>query len=188
MHIFQKLEKDPEIPYPKLADRWKYAVWLGKSDLTDEHLIRTDPGFVYGRSFRRLAEHSWLEENLGAVVKTPQKPRSTTKDAPSHVPPPAAPGVHEDEDKNENEKEKPTDRPEDDDDVMHVVSREMPDTTTTTGTSGPCRIEKRTEVQGSTSAKKRLMTKSPKRLATPHNDPVKRRLTKKTDLKNMTWS
>ena len=29
-------------PEPKLADRWKSDVWLGKSDLTDEHLVRTD--------------------------------------------------------------------------------------------------------------------------------------------------
>ena len=29
-------------PAQKLADRWKSAVWLGKSDLTDEHLVRTD--------------------------------------------------------------------------------------------------------------------------------------------------
>ena len=28
-------------PAPKLADRWKSGVWLGKSDLTDEHLVRT---------------------------------------------------------------------------------------------------------------------------------------------------
>ena len=29
-------------PAPKLADRWKSDVWLGKSDLTDEHLVRTE--------------------------------------------------------------------------------------------------------------------------------------------------
>ena len=29
-------------PAQKLADRWKSVVWLGKSDLTDEHLVRTD--------------------------------------------------------------------------------------------------------------------------------------------------
>ena len=34
-------------PAPKLADRWKYGVWLEKSDLTDEHLVRTDDGVVY---------------------------------------------------------------------------------------------------------------------------------------------
>ena len=50
---------------PKLDDRWKSAVWLGKSDVTDEHLVRTDEGVVvYARSVRRLAEQSWSEENL----------------------------------------------------------------------------------------------------------------------------
>ena len=42
-------------PAPKLADRWESGVWLGKSDLTDEHLVRTDDGVVYARSVRRLA-------------------------------------------------------------------------------------------------------------------------------------
>ena len=46
-------------PAPKLADRWKSGVWLGESDLTDEHLVRTDDGVVYARSVRRLAENSW---------------------------------------------------------------------------------------------------------------------------------
>ena len=45
-------------PAPKLADKWKSAVWLGKSDLTDEHFGRTDDGVVYVRSVRRLTEHS----------------------------------------------------------------------------------------------------------------------------------
>ena len=44
-------------PAQKLADRWKPGVWLGKSDLTDEHLVRTDDGVVYARSVRRLAEN-----------------------------------------------------------------------------------------------------------------------------------
>ena len=61
-------------PAPKLADRWKSGVWLGKSGLTDEHLVRTDDGVVYARSVRRLAEKSWTEENLNAVTETPQKP------------------------------------------------------------------------------------------------------------------
>ena len=67
---------DPEVgkgygnPAPKLADRWKSGVWLGKSDLTDEHLVRTD-GVVFARSVRRLAENSWSEENFKAVVETP---------------------------------------------------------------------------------------------------------------------
>ena len=66
-------------PAPKLADKWTSA-WLGKSDLTDEHLVGTDEGVVLARSVRRIAEHSWSEENLRAVVATPQKPKSTTLD------------------------------------------------------------------------------------------------------------
>ena len=55
-------------------------MWLDKSHLTDEHLFRTDD--VYARSARRLAELSWSEENLRAVVETPQNPNSTTVDIP----------------------------------------------------------------------------------------------------------
>ena len=36
-------------PAPKLADRWKSGVWLGKSDLTDEHIVRTDNGVDFMR-------------------------------------------------------------------------------------------------------------------------------------------
>ena len=69
---------DSAHPTPKLGDRWKSTVWLGKSDLTDEHLVRTDEGVVYARSARRIAEHRWSEEELRAVVEAPQKPKSTT--------------------------------------------------------------------------------------------------------------
>ena len=67
-------------PAPKLADRWKSDGGLGKSDLTDKHLVRTNVGVVYVRSVRRLAENSWSEENLKSVIETPQKHKSTTTD------------------------------------------------------------------------------------------------------------
>ena len=73
---FQRWEKDLGILAPKLADRWKSAVWLGKSDLKDEHLVRID-GVEHARSVRRLVEHSWSEENLRAVVESPKKPKMT---------------------------------------------------------------------------------------------------------------
>ena len=78
-----------------LADGWKSGVWLGKSDLTDEHLVRTDDGVVHARSVRRLAENSWSEDNLKAVVETPQKPRSMTTDDATD--PRVVPEVHEQE-------------------------------------------------------------------------------------------
>ena len=39
---------------PKLVERCKPAVWLGKSDPTDEHLVRTEDGIVCTRSGRRV--------------------------------------------------------------------------------------------------------------------------------------
>ena len=135
-------------PTPKLADRWKCAVWLGKSDLTDEHLVRKDDGVVYARSVRRLAEHSWSEENLRSVVETPQKPRSTATEGASDLR--VVPGVHEHdteaEEKNEddNENEKLPDKPEEDDhDMQGEMLRETDATTTRPRMTSSGRGEKR---------------------------------------------
>ena len=175
-------------PAPKLADRWKPGVWLGKSDLTDEHLVRTDDGVMYARSVRRLAENSWSEENLKAVVETPQKPRSMTTDDAAD--PRVVPEVHEQESPNEeaNENddesgEKP-DKPDDEDHEMEGETLPEPDTAAMSSSS---RGEKRTETQENVFVKRQLMAKSPKRLITlvpPPEDPVKRRLMKKKDMRN----
>ena len=176
-------------PAPKLADRWKSGVWLGKSDLTDEHLVRTDDGVVYARSVRRLAENSWSEDNLKAVVETPQKPRSMTTD--DALDPRVVPEAHEQENPNEeanenNEESGETpDKPEDMDHEMEGETLPEPDTAATSSSS---RGEKRTETQENVFVKRRLMAKSPKRpitLVPPPEDPVKRRLLKKqTDTRN----
>ena len=175
-------------PAPKLADRWKSGVWLGKSDLTDEHLVRTDDGVVYARSVRRLAENSWSEENLKAVVETPQKPRSMTTDDASD--PRVVPEAHEQESPNEEANENDDesgeipDKPDDEDHEMEGETLPEPDTAATSSSS---RGEKRTETQENVFVKRRLMAKSPKRpitLVPPPEDPVKRRLLKKTDMRN----
>ena len=153
-------------PAPKLADRWKSAVWLGKSDLTDEHLVRTNDGVVYARSVRRLAEHSWSEENLRSVVETPQNPRSMTTDDTDDSR--AVPEVHEQESQNEEANEnddesgETPDKPEDDDQDMQGEMLTEPDTTTSSG-----RGEKRPDTQENVFVKKRVMMKSPKRPITP---------------------
>ena len=51
-------------PAPKLADRWKSGVWLGKSDLTDEYFVRTDDGVVYARSVRRTRREQLVRREL----------------------------------------------------------------------------------------------------------------------------
>ena len=134
------------------------------------------------------------EENLRSVVETSQKPRSTATDdsAGLRVLPPV-PEVHEHDNENEemnedeNKDEKPPDKPEDDDHDMQEEMLLEPDTrTTTTGTSSSSRGEKRTETQENVFVKERLTMKSPTRPVTPvppPEDPVKRRLMKKTDLR-----
>ena len=175
-------------PAPKLADRWKSGVWLGKSDLTDEHLVRTDDGVMHARSVRRLAENSWSEENLKAVVETPQKPRSMTTDDASD--PRVVPEAHErespNEEANENDDESGEipDKPDDEDHEMEGETLPEPDTAVMSSSS---RGEKRTETQENVFVKRRLMAKSPKRPITsvpPPEDPVKRRPLKKTDMRN----
>ena len=161
--------KGSGFPAPKLADRWKSGVWLGKSDLTDDHLVRTDDGVVYARSVRRLAENSWSEENLKSAIETPQKPRSTTTDDAAD--PRAVPEVHDhenqDEEANENdgEDEESPDKPDGEDHDMEEETLPKPDTTATSSSS---RVEKRTEAQENVFVKRRLMTKSPKRPITLH--------------------
>ena len=175
-------------PAPKLADRWKSGVWLGKSDLTDEHLVRTNDKIVYARSVPRLAENSWSEENLKAVVETPQKPRSMTTDDASD--PRVAPEAHEqespNEEANENDDEsgETPDKPDDEDHEMEGETLPEPDTAVMSSSS---RGENRTETQENVFVKRRLMAKSPKRpitLVPPLEDPVKRRLLEKTDMRN----
>ena len=164
--------KAPGNPAPKLADRWKPGVWLGKSDLTDEHLVRTNDGVVYARSARRLAENSWSEESLKTVVETPQKPRSMTTD--DGADPRVVPEAHEQESANEEANENDyesgdtPDKPDDEDHEMEGETLPEPDTAAMSSSS---RVEKRAETQENVFVKRRLMTKSPQRritLVPPH--------------------
>ena len=171
-------------PAPILADRWKSGVWLGKSDLTDKHLVRTDDGEMFTRSVRRLAENTWSEGNLKAVFETPQKPRSmTTDDASDHRVVPEAneqESSNEDANENDDESEETPDKPDDEDHEIEAETLPEPDTAVLSSSS---RGEKRTETQENVFVKRRLMAKSPKRPITlvppPPEDPVKRRLLKK---------
>ena len=79
---FQRWEEDLGIPRSSwLTDGNPPCGWARATSRTST-LVRTDEGVVHARSVRRLAEHSWSEENLRAVVDTPQKWKSTTVDIP----------------------------------------------------------------------------------------------------------
>ena len=96
---------------------------------------------------------------------------------------------NENEEKNEddNKDEKPPGRPEDDDHDMQ--GRDASGACHNNDDTRNVELEprrKRTETQENVFVKKRLMMNSPKRPATPvppPEDPVKRRLMKKTDLR-----
>ena len=123
-------------------------MWLGKSDLTDEHLVRTDDRVVYARSVRRLAENNWSEENLKAIIETPQKPTSKTTDDASD--PRVVPAAHEQESPNEEANENDDesgeipDKPDDENHEMEGETLPVPDTAASSSSS---RREKRTETQ-----------------------------------------
>ena len=141
---FQSVGKGYGNPAPKLADRWKSAVWLGRTDLTDEHLVRTVEGCVVARRVRRLAEHSWSEVNLRAVVETPQQPKSTNIPLAAELldAPLAAPEV-------------PDEPRETRRNARRAVRQKM-----TPEASSFTRSEKRTETQEASSVVKRLTMKS----------------------------
>ena len=46
--IWHKLPKNANLT--KLDDRWRTAIWLGKSDRSDEHIIGLEKGAVLARS------------------------------------------------------------------------------------------------------------------------------------------
>ena len=60
----------------KLDDRWHTAIWLGKSDRSDEQIIGVNTGAVLARSVRRKADGKrWSERALKLVTGTPWNPR-----------------------------------------------------------------------------------------------------------------
>ena len=147
--VFAHLREGGKGSGQKMVDRWKSAVWLGKSVITDEHLVRTDEGIVYARSVRLVDESSKSEENLRAVVETPQKPKTTIVDIPLAAEPLAL--LHAPQEVPEDEKEEPTAEPEKDEEMQGVPSA----TKETPGVSSSGTGERRTETQDNMSVKKR---------------------------------
>ena len=72
--IWYKLPKTADLT--KLDDRWRTAIWLEKSDRSDEHIIGLENGAVLARSVRRKVEGKrWNERALKLVTGTPWNPR-----------------------------------------------------------------------------------------------------------------
>ena len=139
---------------------------------------------VYDNSQRTAGQKRTSKQSS----RPPQKPRSMTTDDASD--PRVVPEAHEQESPNEEANENDDesgeipDKPDDEDHEMEGETLPEPDTAATSSSS---RGEKRTETQENVFVKRRLMAKSPKRpitLVPPPEDPVKRRLLKKTDIRN----
>ena len=71
--IWYKIPKTADLT--KLDDRWCTAIWLVKSDRSDEHIIGLENGAVLARSVRRKLEGKrWNERVLKMVTGTPWNP------------------------------------------------------------------------------------------------------------------
>ena len=72
----QQYEHPKTADLTKLDDRWRTAIWLGKSDRSDKHIIGLENGAVSARSVRRKVEGKrWNERALKMVTGTPSNPR-----------------------------------------------------------------------------------------------------------------
>ena len=60
----------------KLDDRWCTAIWLGKSDRSNEHVLGLETRAVLTQSVRRKVEDKrWNERAVKMVTETPRNPR-----------------------------------------------------------------------------------------------------------------
>ena len=154
--------KESGNPAPKLADRWNPLCGWARvtsqtsiwSELTKELCMRAVYDDLPGR--RRRLRKSHLQLNPSLFLINDQKRRRMQR-------------------KSQQENRRKTTR----------CRGEPVDTREAPGPPSSCRGEKRTETQENVPVKKRLITKSPKRPAAPvslPDDPVKRRLLKKTDM------
>ena len=148
LRIFQRSEKDLEIQHQSWQTDGNPACGWERATSQMDTLSEQIDGVVYARSVRRLAENSWSEENLKAVVETPQKPRSMTTDDAAD--PRVVPEVHEQEspneeaNKNDDESGETPDKPDDEDHEMEGETLPEPDTAAMSSSS---RGERRTETQ-----------------------------------------
>ena len=188
LHIFQKSERDLEIPHQNWqtdgnpACGWERAT--SQTNTLSEQTMELCMREVHDDSQRTTGQKRTSRQS-----SRPHRSRGryTIDDAAD---PRVAPEVHEHESQNQEPNENDDEdgetpnKPDDEDHEMEEETLPEPDTAATSSSS---RGEKRTETQENVFVKRRLMAKSPKRpitLVPPPEDPVKRRLLKKTDMRN----
>ena len=73
------LYKLPAGAVGKLEARWDKGLWLGKTNISDEHMIGTaERGRVYCRTIqRRPEEKRWPQKLIAQVIATPFEPQKS---------------------------------------------------------------------------------------------------------------
>ncbi|CAK0835766.1 unnamed protein product, partial [Prorocentrum cordatum] len=62
----------------KINARWDKGIWLGKANVSDEHMIGTPRGRVFARSIaRRPGEKRWNKNLFSQIICTPFDPKAT---------------------------------------------------------------------------------------------------------------
>ena len=65
---------------PKLAEQWKEAHWVGKSERSDEHLLAIRGSTFSARTIRRKPrDEQWNLESVKAVLVSPWELRVRTE-------------------------------------------------------------------------------------------------------------
>ena len=63
-------------PSSRVEPRWELGAWVGKTELTDEHLLGTLSGIRNSRTIYRLPKsHCYSKDALDCIVGTPANPK-----------------------------------------------------------------------------------------------------------------
>ena len=63
-------------PSSRVEPRWELGAWVGKTELTDEHLLGTLSGIRNNRTIYRLPKsHCYSKDALDRIVGTPANPK-----------------------------------------------------------------------------------------------------------------
>ena len=74
--LWQAIRLQSGRPSSRVEPRWELGAWVGKMELTDEHLLGTFAGIRSSRTIYRLPEvHCFNKDALDRIVGTPTNPK-----------------------------------------------------------------------------------------------------------------
>jgi hypothetical protein len=79
--VMAKMPVGTKLNPAKLAPRWVRAVWLGRSSLSDEHMVSCETGVRSTRTVTRVvAANQWDEKMLKFCIGLPWNPQGYTRE------------------------------------------------------------------------------------------------------------